>query len=85
MCDLLKPTLGVLRQPDYYEDPKFHLSLAWTLTTERVSSKFTEELLSALEEEYGLALREINFDIDILEVCIGKKRSAWQLQTSRSD
>jgi len=81
MCELLKPTLGVLRQLDYYEDPKFHLSLAWTLTTERDSSPFTKELLSALEEEYGLALQEINFDIDMLEVCIGKKRLAWQLRT----
>ena len=83
MCELLKPTLGVLRQLDYYEDPKFHLSLAWMLTTECASSTFTEELLSALEEGYGLALREIKFDIDMLEVCIGRKRSAWQLRTSQ--
>ena len=83
MCKLLRPTLGVLRQLDYYEDPKFHLSFAWTLTTECASSTFTEELLSALEDDYGPALREIKFDIDILEVCIGRKRSAWQLRTSQ--
>ena len=53
------------------------------LTTEHAPSTFTEELLSALEEGYGPALREIKFDIDILEVCIGKKRSAWQLRTSQ--
>jgi hypothetical protein len=83
MCELLKPTLGVLRQLNYYEEPKFHSSLAWALTTEQDSSPFTKELLSALEEEYGLALREIKFEIDILEVCIGKKISAWQLRTSQ--
>jgi hypothetical protein len=83
MCALLKPTLGVLRQLDYYEDPRFHLSLAWTLSTERDSSPFNEELLSALEEGHGLALREIKFDIDILEVCIGKKTSAWRLRASQ--
>jgi len=73
----------MLRQLDYYEDPRFHLSLAWTLTAERDSSPFTGELLSALEEEYGLALRDIKFDIETLEVSIGQKVSAWQLRTSQ--
>lgn len=80
MCALLKPTLVSLRQVDYYEDPRFHFSLAWVLM-EKESSQFTEELLSALEEIYGPALREIEFDIDTLEVCIGKKTSTWQLST----
>jgi hypothetical protein len=81
MCALLKPTIGSLQQVDYYENPRFHISLAWTLTTERDSSQFSEELLSNLEEKYGVALREIEFDIGTLEVCIGKKTSSWQLKT----
>jgi len=81
MCTLLKPTLVNLRQPDYYADPRFHVSFAWALTTERDASQFTEELLIALEEKYGPALREIEFDIDTVGVYIGKKISMWQLST----
>ena len=83
MCALLKPTLGNLRQLNYYEDPRFHFSLAWVSTTERDSPRFSDELLSALEEKYGSALREIEFNIDNLEVCIGKKTSSWQLRISQ--
>lgn len=36
--DLLAPTLRLLRQKEFYVDPKFHASIAWTLLEKTPSS-----------------------------------------------
>jgi len=42
--DLLTPTLRLLRQKEFYADPRFHASIAWTLLEKTPSSSVTASL-----------------------------------------
>jgi len=55
--DLLAPTLRLLRQKEFYVDPKFHTSIAWALL-EKVPSSSDTASLSVAGELDEIALPE---------------------------
>ncbi|KIJ14922.1 hypothetical protein PAXINDRAFT_99726 [Paxillus involutus ATCC 200175] len=55
--DLLSPTLRLLRQKEFYADPKFHASIAWALL-ERMPSPFHSASLSTTGALDEIALDE---------------------------
>lgn len=79
ICSLLRPILQSLRQPAYYDRPRFHASFAWILVSSELSEGFPGELVDDLESRYGEKLRKIRFEVAGLEACIGKAMHRWTL------
>lgn len=64
-----------MRLPPYYEQPRFHVSIAWSTHTssfEGDALPFDDAALDAIERELGKALRREELDASVLHVKIGK-------------
>ena len=72
----LDDALADMRLPRYYEKPRFHASLAWTL---HPSAAFSPALLKRLDAHYGAALREERFDVDTVCLKIGQQVTSLKL------
>lgn len=71
----LTPLLKELRQSAYYESPRYHVSVAWTLTTAKEAPTFPQNLTTTLEAKYGERLRDIMLEVDEICTKIGKVTS----------
>jgi hypothetical protein len=81
MSTSLNPLLNELRQPSYYKQPRYHVSIAWILTANPDASRFPEGLVDRLEVKYGSELRTKATQVE--EVCtrIGKQVTRWRMVT----
>ncbi|ORY68045.1 U6 snRNA phosphodiesterase Usb1 [Leucosporidium creatinivorum] len=76
---LLNTSLSTLRLPPYYDNPRFHTSIAWSNHTSATSSHisspppFDEAQLADLERKLGKALREEELWVGQVCVKIGQQ------------
>lgn len=77
----LTPLLTELRQPAYYSSPRYHVSIAWILTTAIDAPKFPESLQKTLQDKFGEPLREIVLEINEICTKIGKTTTRCKLTT----
>ena len=82
-----------LRQKEYYNEPRFHASIAWAL--QRGSGQpdarfptiesFPETLLSDLNAEFGSRLNKVGtFRVEKISAKIGKETFSWKLLGEKS-
>ena len=81
---LLNAELAKLRQPAYYDSPRFHTSIAWTSTTSSTVSPasrlpFDDAQLARLEEQLGKDLRDDEMWVGKVCVKIGKEVTRYVL------
>lgn len=80
----LDSLLSNLRLPVYYDNPRFHTSLAWSATTSTSSLTesalpFSDSTLEALEKQHGKRLRAEDLYVAELCVKIGKEVTRFAL------
>lgn len=78
--------LVALRLPAYYDEPRFHTSIAWTTATSATTQRddgllpFARELLDELETKIGPSLRKEG-EVWVGDLCvkIGKDVTRYRL------
>ncbi|KZT36634.1 hypothetical protein SISSUDRAFT_931230 [Sistotremastrum suecicum HHB10207 ss-3] len=87
----LRPGLRAIHQKDFYTEPKFHASFAWTLAldvsnSEEVNSctstppSYLEDLRSTFQERHATTLQTtMTFDVKEIAARIGKDVYRWPL------
>ncbi|TFK70389.1 hypothetical protein BDN72DRAFT_870338 [Pluteus cervinus] len=90
LVDALKPTLRAIRQREFYDNPRFHASLAWALLDKPSTSIPIERstipglpktLIPQLNESHGKRLSSIQIgtmDVEQINIKIGKDVTAWR-------
>lgn len=75
-----------MRLPTYYEQPRFHTSIAWSVSSPEEGSDeapFDSEELDELETAYGKRLRREEVWVGELVVKIGKDITRHKLEKVR--
>lgn len=88
IADRLTPILRAIRQREFYDNPRFHSSLAWALLDQTPTgdlptvSPLGDDVVGRLNKEYGkqLAATHVSMlQVSELTVKIGKEVSSWWL------
>ena len=84
MCKTLSPALQHLRQKIYYDQPRFHASIAWALLDHPGSQAatiphFPTDLVPQINKQYQEELSKKIVRVEDIAVKIGKDVFKWQL------
>jgi len=84
LAESLQPKLELLRQDAYYSEPRFHVSICWTLlnvSPVNGHGNWHKDLVEFLETKYGeVVRRRMVFTVDEIQTKIGKKETIFQLK-----